>query len=80
MKECRFDRNSFGQFLGSATVTYEDAKDAAKAIDEYHGAYLDDKLLTVEYDLKSLVRIPKIKTANAISKVGKTLRVESKRR
>ena len=61
-------------------MTYEDAKDAEKAIDDYHGAYLDDKLLTVEYDLQSLVRVPKIKSGNAISKVGKTLKVESRRR
>jgi RNA recognition motif-containing protein len=48
---CRFDRNEFGQFLGSATVTYEKPNDAAKAISEYHGAFLDDKVLTVEYDM-----------------------------
>lgn len=28
LKVCRFDRNEFGQFLGSATVTYEQPKDA----------------------------------------------------
>lgn len=50
MKVCRFDRNEFGQFLGSATVTYENAKDANQAISEYNGAYLDDKVLTVEFD------------------------------
>jgi hypothetical protein len=66
--------------LGSATVVYEDGKDAKQAIDDYHGAYLDDKLLTVEYDIKNLVRVPKIqRTANAITKVGKTLRVQSRR-
>lgn len=50
LKVCRFDRNGFGQFLGSATVTYVRPECAKKAIDEYHGAYLDDKVLTVEYD------------------------------
>jgi RNA recognition motif-containing protein len=79
LRECKFDRNSFGQFLGSASVVYEDAKDAAKAIEEYHGAYLDDKLLTVEYDTKNVVRVPKIRSANAISKSGKTLRVQQRR-
>lgn len=79
MKECRYDRNEFGVFLGSATVSYEEPEDAAKAIDEYHGAYLDDKLLTVEYDV-NVIRVPKIKRgANAIKKgVGKTLRVSRK--
>jgi hypothetical protein len=31
-------------------VTYEMPKDANKAISEYNGAYLDDKVLTVEFD------------------------------
>lgn len=48
---CRFDRNEFGQFLGSATVTYERPESAKKAINKYHGAFLDDKVLTVEYDM-----------------------------
>ena len=51
LKVCRFDRNEFGQFLGSATVTYEKPGDAQQAIAEYHGAFLDDKVLTVEYDM-----------------------------
>lgn len=50
LKVCRFDRNEFGQFLGSATVTYERPEFAKQAINEYHGAFLDDKVLTVEYD------------------------------
>ena len=57
-------------------MAYEDARDAAKAIEDYHGAYLDDKLLTVEYDVKNVVRVPKLKGSNAI---GKTLRVQSRR-
>jgi hypothetical protein len=32
-------------------VTYERAPDAKKAIKEYHGAWLDDKVLTVEFDI-----------------------------
>ena len=48
-------------------------------LDEYHGAFLDDKLLTVEFDVKNLIRVPKVKATNAISKVGKTLRVQSRR-
>lgn len=50
LRECKFDRNEFDAFMGSATVIYDKAEDAKKAISEYHGAYLDDKLLTVEFD------------------------------
>ena len=60
LKVCRFDRNEFGQFLGSATVTYENPKDAKTAIQEYNGAHLDDKVLTVEYDMITHVnKVPK---------------------
>jgi RNA recognition motif-containing protein len=38
LKQCKFDRNEFGQFLGSATVVYERPEDANKAIEEYHNA------------------------------------------
>jgi hypothetical protein len=30
------DRNEFGQFLGSATIVYENAEDAKKAIEDYN--------------------------------------------
>lgn len=65
LKKCIIDRNAFGVFIGSATVVYENPEDAKNAIQEYHGVYLDDKLLTVEYDTKA-ERIPKIRGANAI--------------
>jgi RNA recognition motif-containing protein len=42
--------------MGSATVVYEREEDASKAIEEYHGATLDERLLTVEYDLSALAR------------------------
>lgn len=74
--KCIFDRNQFGQFLGSATVIYERAEDAQKAIQEYHNAQLDDRILTVE--LERPVVVPKIKGGNAIGK-GKTLRVGGRR-
>lgn len=48
---CRFDRNDFGQFLGSATVQYKRPEDARRAKEDYHGATLDDRILIVEYDL-----------------------------
>jgi RNA recognition motif-containing protein len=51
IKICKFDRNEFGQFLGSATVTYERAEDAKQAIREYNGAFLDEKVLVVEHDM-----------------------------
>jgi RNA recognition motif-containing protein len=52
---CRFDRNEFGQFLGCATVTFERPEDARRAVQEYNGAYLDDKVLTVEFDMVTSV-------------------------
>ena len=60
LTQCRFDRNEFGQFLGSATVVYESVEDANKAIEEYNNAQLDDRVLTVEHDIKAIVRAPKL--------------------
>ena len=51
LKTCVFDRNNFGNFLGSATVSYQNPQHAKQAIDEYNGAWLDEKVLTVEYDM-----------------------------
>lgn len=68
MLECKFDRNEFGQFLGSATVVYEIREDADKAIEEYHNAQLDERVLIVEHDVR--IPMPKLKKP-----VGKTLRV-----
>ena len=73
LKECRFDRNEFGQFLGSATVVFDTPTDADKAIDEYHRALLDNKVLTVEHDLASIVNVAKFK--KALEPKGKTLRL-----
>lgn len=39
---------------------YENAEDAKKAIEDYNQALLDNKVLTVEYDLSTLVKVPKI--------------------
>lgn len=49
---------------------FENAEDAKKAIEEYNGALLDDKVLTVEYDVKNFV-----KGEPRLRKQGKTLRV-----
>eukprot|EP00347_Sterkiella_histriomuscorum_P020737 403336668 len=76
LKECKFDRNNFGQFLGSATVVYDKPEDAQEAIQQYHGAQLDDRILTVEFDRPVIV--PKVRANNAIGK-GKTLRVGGRR-
>jgi RNA recognition motif-containing protein len=57
-------------------VVYEKPEDAEEAIKQYHGAQLDDRILTVEYD--SPVIVPKVRSANAIGK-GKTLRVGGRR-
>uniref|UniRef100_A0A7S3MVY0 RRM domain-containing protein n=1 Tax=Strombidium inclinatum TaxID=197538 RepID=A0A7S3MVY0_9SPIT len=48
---CRFDRDYFGNFLGQATVEYKRTSDAERAVKEYHGAFLDDRVLTVEFDV-----------------------------
>jgi hypothetical protein len=39
---------------------YEQAEDATQAIKEYNQALLDNRVLTVEYDISALVRVPKI--------------------
>lgn len=49
---------------------YERPEDAAKAIEEYNNAQLDERVLTVELDIKAIVRAPKLTKAS-----GKTLRV-----
>lgn len=51
LEMCVFDRNNWGHFMGSATVVYKRPEDAKRAIEEYHEAFLDDKVLTVEYDM-----------------------------
>ena len=51
LKTCVFDRNNFGEFVGSATVCYQNPADAKKAIQEYNHAHLDEKVLIVEYDM-----------------------------
>jgi RNA recognition motif-containing protein len=51
-------------------VVFENSEDAKKAIDEYNGALLDDKVLTVEYDVQ-----PFVKGEPRLRKQGKTLRV-----
>jgi RNA recognition motif-containing protein len=56
--------------LGSATVVYETKEDADKAIEEYHNAQLDERVLIVEHDLSALLRVPRLKKP-----AGKTLRV-----
>lgn len=72
--KCAFDRNEFGQFLGSATVIFENIEDATKAIEEYHGAQLDDKVLTVEHDIF-------VRPAKVVSQVkgGRTLNLGGER-
>lgn len=78
LKVCRFDRNEFGQFLGSATVTFDQPDDAKRAISEYHGCFLDDKVLTVEYDMVPQVTKfvkPAGNNPEGSSAVGKTLKL-----
>ena len=49
LKACSFDRTPFGEFIGSATVVFEQKEDGNRAIKAYHGASLDDKVLQVEW-------------------------------
>ena len=58
-------------------MVYEQPEEAAKAIEEYHGAQLDDKILTVEYD--TMVRVPKIRRGGIRKVGGKTLRLGGRR-
>jgi RNA recognition motif-containing protein len=87
LKICAFDRNKFGEFIGSATVLYENPGDAKKAIAEYNGAYLDEKVLLVEYDMvkrpssstagqgKTPIKVQKFNPSNK----GKTLDLSKQR-
>jgi len=78
--KCVFDRNEFGQCFGSATIVYEDPSDAAKAIKEYHGASLDERLLSVQYDTSHLVKkLPKTITIERPNK-AKTLSLGGRRK
>lgn len=80
LKVCRFDTNEFGQFLGSATVTYERTEDAKQAIVEYNGAFLDEKVLVVEYDMVHASQRPPPQgptNGNAVNKLsGGVLQVQ----
>ena len=49
MLQARFDTNEFGQYLGTATVIYTKASAASKAINNYNGASLDNRVMRVYY-------------------------------
>lgn len=49
LKTARFDVNNFRQYLGSATLVYENAAGAKRCIKDYNGAMLDDRVMTIEY-------------------------------
>ena len=51
--------------MGSATVVYERPEDALKAIEENNNAQLGERVLTVEHDIKVVVRAPKLTKASA---------------
>ena len=59
-------------------MTFEQPEHASKAIKDYNGAQLDERILTIEYAAPVHV-VPKIKRVNAIGK-GKTLRMGGSRR
>lgn len=49
MIQARFDTNEFGQYLGTATVIYSKASAATKAIADYNGASLDNRVMRVYF-------------------------------
>ena len=49
MIQARFDTNEFGQYLGTATVIYSKASAATKAIKDYNGASLDNRVMRVYF-------------------------------
>ena len=49
-------------------MTYERFEDAKQAIDEYNGAFLDEKVLVVEYDM--VVNRSDTKPGQAMSKLS----------
>ena len=66
-------------------MVFENLEDAERAIIEYHGALLDNKVLTVEHDLADIVKVAKIQNTlsigqGAAARKGKTLRVGGSRR
>ena len=65
--------------MGSATVTYERVEDAKQAIVEYNGAFLDEKVLVVEYDMVHASQRPAAQNTNgnAVNKLsGGVLQVQ----
>lgn len=65
-----FDKNLFGQGLGSATLVYSTASSAARCIKTYNGAQLDDKVMKIEYANPQVTVIPQVKN------VGKSLQIQ----
>jgi RNA recognition motif-containing protein len=49
MIQARFDTNEHGQYLGTATIIYAKASAALRAIDDFNGASLDNRLMKVAY-------------------------------
>ena len=44
-----FDTNEFGAFIGTATLIYNRASSAARAIKDYNLAQIDNRTMKVEY-------------------------------
>lgn len=57
MIQARFDTNEHGQFLGTATVIYAKAGAALRAINDYNGASLDNRMMKVAFADEHAARI-----------------------
>jgi RNA recognition motif-containing protein len=49
MVQARFDTNEHGQYLGTATIIYAKASAALRAIDDFNGASLDNRVMKVAF-------------------------------
>lgn len=49
MIQARFDTNEFGQYLGTATIIYAKAQAALRAVNDYNGASLDNRVMKVYF-------------------------------
>lgn len=67
MIQARFDTNEHGQYLGTATVIYFKASAATRAINDYNGASLDNRVMRVYYAEEPKAEIKPAQKPNVLS-------------